>query len=477
MSLIIPLIVIFPLFAAIIFNYLHGNGRLLKLFMLIIAISLPLMPIIAQTGNHYFGGHTMVAKYHTGIEYTLGIIQKIMILLLFGITSLVLFSTAQGDNKVSGVYLYLILMGIGATSAIVMVNDIFNLYVFIEIAAICQAGLVIAFGTMNSLKTALKYLLMGSIAGNLFLLGVAMLLGLAGTLNITDLTTMLTDYRAKSLPGMLAVSLMFFGLTYVSGLIPFHNIKASIYSGTRGDASAILQSQAKIIFVSLVIILFKIFGPLPSLKILLLSFGFVGMVIGVIMALTKEDYMDVLGYISVSQAGLIALGIGLLSFNGLRAAVFHTINDILYMSALFLGASLIYMKTGTTRLDKLGGLMNRMPVACILTVLGIIAVSAIPPMNGFQSELRLIIASVDAGFPEIGLMMILVSIGTFVALSRAFYYMFLRQNNRKVSVSGIGGTNTIIAMAIIILACLILGLFPGIILNILSPENIGGWLR
>jgi energy-converting hydrogenase B subunit F len=468
--------VVTPLLLAVLVNYLHGRNNLLKYCMVLTAILLPLMPILAESGSHYFGGHRTVEGYTTGIQYSLQVIQKTLILLLFGITSLVLFSSISEHERLSGVYMYLIFMGVGAVAAVLMVNDIFNLYVFIEIAAISQAGLVIVFGKLKSLKTGLNYMLMGSVAGNLFLLGVAMLLGLTGTLNVTDLQSMLTESKLETLPGLMGLTLMFLGLTYVSGLIPFHNIKSAVYAHTTGQAGALLQSQAKLLFAAMLFMIIRIFGFSASIQFLLLFLGFTGMVVGVVMALTREDYLEVLGYVSVSQAGLISVGFGLLTMNAVQAALFHTINDVLYMSALFLGAGYIYARTGTTRLDKLGGLIHRIPLMGLLTGVAVLAVSAVPPFNGFQSEVRLILASVDAGFPELGLLMILVSVATFIALGRAFYMIYLRQALRKINVAGIPGYGTLFGVTLLVVVCSLIGVYPDLVLRLLPIELMAGWL-
>jgi energy-converting hydrogenase B subunit F len=473
---LVPLLVVAPLFFAVAFNYLHGRFRLLKYAMVLVAVLLPLLPLLTEPADHFFGGHTVIEGYTVGIQYSLQSVHKSLILLLFAITSLILFSAVSESERLSGVYVYLIFMGAGAVAAVLMVNDIFNLYVFIEIAAISQAGLVIVFGKLKSLKTALKYLLMGSVAGNLFLLGVAMLLGMTGTLNITDLQQMLTESQLRSLPGLMGLTFMFLGLTYVSGLIPFHNIKSSVYAHTTGHAGALLQSQAKLLFAGLVLILFKLFGTPKSMQALLLFLGFTGMAVGAIMALSKKDIMEVLGYVSVSQAGLIAVGFGLYTMDGLRAALFHTINDIVYMSALFLTAGYIYYRTKTTELSELGGLVHRLPSAALLFGASILAVSAVPPFSGFQSELRLIVSALDAGFPELSVLMVLVSVATFVALTRVFYMVFLRGVVEDVELSEMKGNGTLLCIGILVLFTLLVGVFPDIVLDALPVEVVAGWL-
>lgn len=470
MNVLIPLLVAVPLLAAVLFNFLHGRNSLVKYLIIAAGIFLLAAPFIVETGHHYFSGHLKYGGYTLGIEYWLQPTQKLLLAVFLWLAALVLISALSEfqDKIFSGVYFYLLMMIVAATAAVLMVNDVFNLYVFLEISAIVGAGLVISLGTADSLKTALKYLLMGCIAGNFLLLGITMLLGLSGNLNISDMQEIFSKNREllNSKVGLFGLTMLVFGMTYASGLVPFNTIKSSLYSSTMPHAAALLQSQGKIMLAAFALILFRIYGLKESLLVVLLLLGTVAMVFGVIMALNQRNYLNVLAYVSVSQAGLIAVGFGLGTYQSIQAALFHTVNDILYMSALFIGAGLILYKAKTLDFDSLGGggLLQKMPYAGLLTFIGILSASAVPPTNGFQSELRLILSSINAGYPELGIIIILAGVATFIALARAYYTIFL-SGFKPAAVQHGSPLGTILALTLLIAACMVIGLFPQVILK------------
>lgn len=474
MTELIPLIVVAPLIIAAASNYLQGKTKTLKVLAVVVAVSLPLIPLTTELGSHYFGGHGPGLEYTMGIQYTLESIQKALIMLLFSITSLVLLCAVTEQEHVSGVYIYLVLMSLGASAAVLMTNDLFNLFVFMEVAAITQAGLVIALGSINSLKTALKYLLMGSVAGNLFLVGIAILMALSGGLNLGDIKSILQPTPDTVMPYLFSMGLIFFGLTYVSGLLPFHNIKALVYSNTTGSGGALLQSQGKLLFAALFIVILKLFGPVNALKILLLTFGLACMVSGIVMALASKNMFRILGYVAVSQAGLIAVGFGLLTAEGIRAALFHTVNDVIYMSALFIGFGYVHLKTERENTKDLGGLLARMPGVGLALIVCSLAAAGVPPLSGFQSELLLIKASLNAGYPELGFMIVLFGVSTLVALARLYHSVFLESNETELNQKK--SSATLLALTLLALAVVAVGLMPSLVLDNIPLNDVAGWL-
>ena len=151
----LPLIVVFPLIMSIIFSYIY-KSKIVRILTLLMALILIVLPFIGTYGTYFFGGHGIDlggTSLTSGIAYVLNPTKNVMIFTLMLIGSLILIS-ASGEKKLNGIFTSLMLMGLASVSAIIMTEDIFNLYVFYEIAAITQAGLVIASGTENAYKAA-----------------------------------------------------------------------------------------------------------------------------------------------------------------------------------------------------------------------------------------------------------------------------------------------------------------------------------
>src|SRR5260221_7043754 len=153
--------------------------------------------------------------------------------------------------------------------------------------------------------------------------------------------------------------------------------------------------------------------------------------LGVLYALMQNDIKRVLAYSTIENIGLIFVGLGLaLAFaaNGMKAAaalamtaaLFHVLNHALLKSLLFFGAGAVLTATGERAMEKLGGLLNRMPVTGLLFLIGAAAISALPPLNGFASEWLILQAILlSPHLPQWALKLLVPVVGTLLALAAA----------------------------------------------------------
>ena len=483
MSETLPLLIILPLSFAVILNLLHGRNNLLKNTVLGFCIALLLIPMLTPYGNHIFSGHEKIrygGDLNPGIEYIFGGNQQILIFILALIAYLVITSYIGLYKNLSGPYLGFIMLGVSATTAVLCANDLFNFYVFMEIALISQTALAISSSTLESIKASLKYLIVANLVGNLFLLGIAFILSLTGSVNISDIKSQLfTNGVLLNHPIMLAAAgLIVFTWLYIGGMFPFHNMKSELYSSAPAHASAIMQTQSKFLQIALGIIILKLFGQITNIKIVMLVFGAFAMILGVLMALKQDNYQKMLSYHAISQAGYVALGLAIGTPLAITAAIFHAINNALYKSALFLGADAIKQRQGTLKFSNLGGMISVIPAIAVLMFFAKLAISGVPLFNGFQSKYMLAYAAFDSGMPELSLLMILVSVLTFISMMKAFYVTFLRPGEYcEQNVDSRADMKTVgLTMTVLIGLCIILGIFPSVITSFIEPlaAFIGG---
>jgi energy-converting hydrogenase B subunit F len=473
------LLVAFPLISAICLNFIHGRDRAVKGFAFLSIIVVLLLPWITQYGMYFFGGHPyvenvegtniMLSKLNLAIVYNFGIIQKIFIALLALLASAAIL--VHFTERVSGVYTAMIMLGIASASAVIMADDVFNIFVFLEILTISQAALVIAVGSIRAYKTAIKYLILGGVAGSSILLGIAILLGRYGMLNVSDLHKAITLESQVGIPHALVVAcaLIFIGWLFESGMVPFHIIKSDIYSKARPSVGAFMQTQTKFVLVALWVIILRLFYGISTFNALILGVATLSMVFGVIMALKQTEFTRLLAYVAVAQAGLVGVGLGIATQASVSASVFHAINDAIAMAILFLSASIILQLTKTMDLHKMGGLLWKTGLVPLWSMLGIFAVSGMPPFNTYQSEFRIISAASQAGYPELTVIIILTSIATFVALIKGFYSIYLKEGQDYLSQKEMDKTpysdRTEYVMLLLLAICLAIGLFPQNILQ------------
>jgi energy-converting hydrogenase B subunit F len=491
LNLLIPLMVIVPILCALFLNLLHKKDRTIKVVTILLALTLPALPILANYGLHYFGGYaplvenptlatnlpsiitgTALNTFHPAITYSFQSAQQLFVFILGLVALLAIFTSLFETRRPSGVYAYMMFMGVAAVTAVLLTDDIFNLYVFFEIAALATVGIVLVSNVKGNYETALKYMIMGSIAAPLLLLGVALLLGVTGNVNITDiiysLKNGLVDPQNPVL--LMACGLIVFGWLYGSGLPPFHTIKSAIYSKALPSGAALIQAFSVFTFVALGIIILRIFSYLPFAQWVILGISLLAMILGITMAIIQTDLKRMIGFLAVGELGYIGIGLGLGTAYGITAGLFQAINEVMITALLFIGFGVVLYQTGISDTRKLGGMMVKNPLVALLVLLAGFAMAGVPPLNAFQSKLMLVQASINAGLPELGIIMILLSIVTFMTFMKAFHAVYLRPRpvdlvikNEKIPKA------TIIAMLVLLSICLIFGIFPQIATNYLQP--------
>jgi hydrogenase-4 component B len=253
----------------------------------------------------------------------------------------------------------------------------------------------------------------------------------------------------------------------------------------------------KIALYGFVRVTFDLLGGGPAWwGMLVIAVGVVSAVLGVMYALMQHDLKTLLAYHSVENVGIIAIGLGAslvladwgqpaLAALALAAGLFHVLNHAVFKALLFLGAGAIDQAAGTKDLERLGGLIRRMPQTALLFVIGAAAISALPPLNGFASEWLTFQALLGIGVVSTS---VLAQLGAAVAAGllaltgalaaacfvKAFGVAFLALPR---SISAAKATEAPLAlrlgMAPLALACVGLGLAPGIATGLLAPVTRG----
>jgi len=206
----------------------------------------------------------------------------------------------------------LFLLMVGGMNGVVATGDIFNLFVFLEIASVASYALV-AFGTeKQELEAAFKYAVMGTLASLFILLGIVFLYSLTSTLNMADMASILATKGSMNIVLMVSVLFMMgFGLK--SALVPFHAWLPDAHPSAPAPISAMLSGVLikSLGIYALCRIFYNIFGITPTVSSLLMTLGALSMVIGVFLAIGQWDLKRLLAYHSISQVGYVILGIGL----------------------------------------------------------------------------------------------------------------------------------------------------------------------
>ena len=187
------------------------------------------------------------------------------------------------------------------------------------------------------------------------------------------------------------------------------------------------------------------------------------------MALMQTDIKRIIAYLAVGELGYIGLGLGIGTAFSITAGLFQAVNEAIVTAFLFIGFGTILYKTRESDIRKLGGMMVETPKVALLVLLAGLAMAGVPPFNVFQSKLMLIQSSLNAGIPELGILMILLSIVAFMTFMKAFYAVYMRPKPRDLEIKN---TNipkaTIFSMVVFLIVCIIFGLFPQIATNLVQ---------
>ena len=484
MNELIPLMVIVPVMAALIISAFSKFNTTSKIIAFVVALALPLIPILSNYGLHYFGGYEPMldnitgVMFHPAITYSFTFLQQIFIASVGLLTFLVVFIYLTKYRKVSGPYLFLLFLGTAAVTAMLLTDDIFHMFVFFEILALAQVGIVAASSIDYSYEMALKYMILGSIGSPIMLLGIGFLLALTGSVNVTDIAAAvhsgLVDMTSPVF--LMSLGLIFFGWLYASGLPPFHTIKSGIYSKAEPHGAALLQSFTVISMISIVLIMFRIYSSLPIFEVLIVFFSILAMILGVSLALTQTDFRRMIGFLAVGELGFIGLGIGLGTNYSITAGLFQALNEIIITALLFIGFGAIVNATDEVDTRKLGGLLAYHPKVAIMLLIGGLAMAGVPPLSGFQSKLMLVQASLNCGFPEISILAIMTSIATFVVFVKTYYVMFLKPKPHDLDMTGKEVPRAMIfAMGILLIVVVLFGVYPDLVTTGIS-NFVGGIL-
>lgn len=401
-------------------------------------IALIVKPVVfdGEIISYWMGNWSPIKGWAIGIGYEIDALGAFFALIVvFTVLMSVIYSIRYMDRD-DDIYNYytLLLMMSGSVLGLVLTGDVFNMFIMIEIMTFTAVGLTCFRNrSFGALEAGFKYLVIGSMGSSMTLLGIALLYAQCHTLNMAQLASILVNNTTPT--SVLALALMFTGLGVKAYIVPFHMPAADSYAVAPTSVSMVFSGMVNkagvYAIIRLVYILFNTMDK-GSMQVLLTAFGAVTMFVGVTMALAQHDFKRLLAFHSISQIGYVITAIGLGSALGVTAGLFHALNHTLFKGLLFLCAGAVLYATGTTNLDKLGGLSKKMPKTTICFLVGAFSIAGMPPFNGFASKWMVYQAAfekaVEGGhiyFAFITVVAVVVSVMTlasFIKVTQAVFF-------------------------------------------------------
>ncbi|MHC5061641.1 MAG: complex I subunit 5 family protein [Planctomycetota bacterium] len=474
MTIPLPFFIAVPLVAAFVLPIFSGKGRAFAMFLAQLTTVLLLAAAIISAGQFriYEVGNWSIPL---GINLVLDGLSSLL-LLAIGVVSAaaMLFSARYMDQYTAKAkYLSLFLLMVAGMNGVVLSGDIFNLFVFLEIASIASYALV-GFGCEHEeLEASFKYMVLGSVASMFVLFGVGVVYGNTGSLNMAYISKTIQGTGMN--PGLaFALALFIAGFGLKAALVPFHAWLPDAHPSAPAPISAMLSGVLiKALGVyALARIIFNVFGISVPISWVLITLGVLSMVVGVFLAVGQWDFKRLLAYHSISQMGYVILGIGMgaliLSQNGdvkwaalaILGGLFHLVNHAVFKSLLFLASGSVEMATGTRQLKELGGLVDKMPFTRTTCTVASASIAGIPPFNGFWSKAIIIFAAAQARFWSLAVVTIIVSLVTLISFLKVQRYIFLGELPENLE--NVKENKGPMSAAMIFLACLCV--FMGLLL-------------
>ena len=431
------LIVIVPLLAApfcIVFQRFLTTRRLtlgVVLFVLLGAAVMLEQAIHGVVWRYELGGWP--APW--GIAYRVDLLGALIVLLVALIASAVaLFARQRIVNEFAddGSYFFaLFLLCLAGLLGVVVTNDLFNIFVFLEIAALSSYALVGLGRGGNPPLAAYRYLIMGSVGATFFLLGTGYLYMMTGTLNLDDLAQRLPDVASQRTT-IVAFAFISLGLAMKMALFPLHWWLPDTYTFAPSPVSVLFAAVAAKVAIYLFIrLFFGVFGA--DLAVEGIGFGNILLVlslIAIVFAATVAIYQDnikrMMAYSSISQIGYITLGIGLVSVEGVGAGLIHLFNHALIKGGLFIALGCVAYRLGSCRIEDFAGLGRRMPWTMAAIVIGGLSLIGVPLTAGFIGKWRLVSAILETGWWPLALVVLVGSLLAAVYVWRLFEAAYLR---------------------------------------------------
>lgn len=404
-------------------------------FAEIVALIKPVM-IDGKVISYWMGNWEPVNGYAIGIGYEidqLNLFFALLVVSTFLFSGIYSLKYMERDHHL-GHYYTLYLMLSGSVLGLVLTGDIFNMFVMIEIMTFaCVALAAFRSQQKGALEASFKYLVIGSMGSSFTLFGITLLYAQCHTLNMAQLSSILSTTHTPTTT--LALGMLVAGFGVKAYLVPFHTPAADSYTVAPASVSMMFSGMVnKAGVYGMIRLLYIIFRSMDSTAVqtLLTIIGAVTMFVGVTMALSQHDFKRLLAFHSISQIGYVITAAGLGTALGLTGGLFHAMNHTLFKGLLFLCAGAVFYATGSTNLDELGGLSKRMPKTTICFLVGAFSIAGLPPFNGFASKWMIYQATYEKavttghiGYALVTVVALVVSVMTlasFIKVTQAVFF-------------------------------------------------------
>ncbi|MGB0114560.1 MAG: Na+/H+ antiporter subunit D [Ilumatobacteraceae bacterium] len=425
-ALLVPATIVIPLIAAalslLIRRVAVQRAVASGVVATLVAVSIALLVRVSD------GTHLVVDVGGWPAPFGITLVVDTFAAMLLTISSLVLlavflYALSQGlppDRESIFTTTYLML-AVGVNLAYVT-GDLFNLFVAVEITLAASYVLISLWTDARGVRNAMTYIVINLVASTLLIILVAIVYAATGTVNLAELSLRLDDVSPEFESAMRLLFLLVFGIK--AGLFPLFFWLPDAYPTALTPVTAIFAGLLTKVGVYAIVRTQTLLFPSDTPSNTLLVVAGLTMVVGVLGALAQNDIKRILSFHIVSQVGYMIMGVALFTVTGIAGTIFYMVHHIPVKTGLFLVGGLLEQRTGTSAIDRLGGMRRRAPVVAALFAVPALSIAGIPPFSGFVAKLGVVRAGIDADQHVIVVVSLAVSLLTLMSMLKIWTGVF-----------------------------------------------------
>ena len=369
----------------------------------------------------------------------------------------------QQNDLLKGEFYLLGMFGLLGMMIMISANSLLVMYLGLETLSLSLYALV-AFdrNSPSAAESAMKYFVLGAIASGTLLYGISWIYGLTGSLKFDEIAAAVQSGDAAGTPLYFALAFLITGIAFKFGAVPFHMWLPDVYQGARTPVTLYIASAPKLAALALVMrILVDGLGDLHGVwQGMIMVLAVLSLLIGNIVAIAQTNIKRMLGYSAIAHVGFILMAVFTGTEQGYAAALFYTLTYVVMAAGAF-GMVMLLSRRGfeAEHLGDFKGLNDRSPWFALMMLFFMFGMAGVPPWVGFFAKLNVISAVLNAGFPGLAVLMVLVSVvGAYYYLRVIRYMYFEAAEDQSVFQTGLDSR---LVLSLNGLAVLALGTFPG----------------